>query len=179
MKKITLLLFIFSAFLFSCDELEEANTVPFNTSLSIDIPVVVVEPASMATKSATETTYTFSGSGSYSLSSNTDISEYLNKIKSISITRLDLMFSGLGDEEVIKNIDVEVEGVGVLFSLTDVSASSANQSPAVDNVKLTAAADKLRTSKSITIKVSGTTNKAPMNFTVGVDFDLYVEATVI
>lgn len=178
MKKFTILLFVFSALLFSCDKIEEANTVDFNTSMSVDIPVLVTQPAAVATKSAGED-YNFSASGTYSLSENDDVSEYLNKIKSISITGLNIMFKGIAEGEEIISIDVEVEGVGVLFSLSNVTSTSSIQSPTVDNEKLTAAANKLSSTKSITIKVSGTTNTAPMDFTVEVDFDLYVEAKVI
>lgn len=178
MKKFTVLLFFFLAILFSCDKIDDANTVDFDTSMSVNIPVLVTQPAGIATKS-TEESYPFSASGTYSLSSNADISTYLEKIETISITSLRIMFSGISNDEVIERIDVEVEGVGILFTLNDVSASSLNQSPDVDNVKLTEAAHKLRSSKAITIKVSGSTNTAPMDFSVKVDFDLYVEAKVI
>ncbi len=59
MKNTLLLLLIIPALLFSCDKVDELNTIEFDTTLSMDIPVAVVEPTAQIAKSG-QAEFTFS-----------------------------------------------------------------------------------------------------------------------
>lgn len=179
MKKILYLLFIIPAFLFSCDKIDEANTIEIDTTMSMNIPVVVADPAAILEKS-TPDDFPFSASKTYYLSENEDISDYLNKIEKISLTKVAYLFSELGETEVINTLDISVPDVGILATFENISSTNPSATPtAIFYPIIEQAGNKLNASKQLTITVSGTTNTAPMNFTVGLDFDVHVEAEVI
>ena len=179
MKKLLLLLFIAPALLFSCDKIDEANTVDFDTTVSMEIPVSVAAPTAIVQKSA-EADHPFSESKTYSLSSNADIKDYLNKLQSIDIEDFAIMFTGLGEGEVINKLDISVPDVGILVTFTNVSNADTSPTPsAIFYPIIQQAGNKLNATKSLTIMVSGTTNTAPMDFSVNMDFDLHVEAKAL
>lgn len=178
MKNTFLLLLIIPALLFSCDKIDEINTIDFDTTLSTAIPVAVVETSAMSAKSA-ETEYSFSQSQTTKLSDINEISDYLNKLKSIDINDLEIVFSNLGEGEVISTIDISVTGAGMLVSLTNISLTNNTQNPDVNSAVLLQAASILSSTKEIEITVSGTTNTAPMAFVVNMNFDCHIEAEAI
>jgi len=178
MKRISLLLFLVPALLFSCSLFEEANTIDLYPTLSVDIPVAVAEPVAMLEKSI-EADFQFAQSATASLSEISEISEYLNKVKSIDINNLKIVFNSLGVGEEIKSIDVSVTGVGVLASLANVSSANKTHTPTIDSAKLMQVATILNSTKAITVTVSGITNIAPMDFTVNMDFDCHIEAEAL
>jgi hypothetical protein len=178
MKRFTLSLFVLSLFLFSCDKIEQANTIDFDTSLSIDIPVAVVAPTAMIQKS-TEAEYEFVQSKTARLSDISEINDYLDKIKSIDLNNIVVNFSKLQAGQEINSIEISVIGVGVLASFQSVTQINATHTPTIDQAKLAQVATILNSTKELTVKVEGTTNEAPMDFTVGLDFDLHVEAQVL
>lgn len=178
MKRISLLLFIIPALMFSCDKVEDANTIDFDATLSLDIPVAVAEPVAMLEKS-TQADFEFEESATTSLADIDDISDYLSKIKSIDIEELEIVFTNLGSSEEINEIDISVVGVGVLATITGITSSNNIHKPTIDQAKLTQAAVILNNTKAITVTVSGATNDAPMDFTVNMDFDCHIEAKAL
>lgn len=178
MKKFTLLLLILPVFLFSCDKIDDANTVEVDTTLAMNIPVTVDAVAAIVEKS-TEADFPFSASKTYSLSENEDINDYLSKLKSIDITTFAILFSELQVGEEIKTVDISVTGAGVLASFVNVTILDNSPTPTINAANLVAAATILNSTKSITVVVSGTTNTGPMDFTVNIDLDVHVEAKAI
>lgn len=178
MKNTFLLLLIIPALLFSCDKIEEINTVEFDTTLSMDIPVAVVEPTAQIAKSA-EAEFTFSQTHTTRLSEIDEISDYLNKLKSIAINDMEIAVSNLGEGEVINSMEISVTGAGTLVTVTNISATSGVQNPDIDNAALTQAATILNATKEVEVTVSGSTNAAPMSFIVNTDFECHIEAEAI
>jgi len=178
MKRITLLLFLVPALLFSCSLFEDANTIDLYPTLSVDIPVAVSNMGAMLEKS-TQADFQFSQSATASLAEVSEVSDYLNKIKSIDINNLKIIFTNLGPNEEIKSIDISVTGVGILATITNVSSANHTHTPTVDSAKLMQAANILNSTKAITVTVSGATNAAPMNFTVNMHFDCHIEAEAL
>ncbi|MDX8340802.1 hypothetical protein SLH46_16515 [Draconibacterium sp. IB214405] len=178
MKNTFLLLLIFSALLFSCDKIDEANTFEFDTTVSMDIPVAVIETSAQAQKSALAD-YAFSVTQTNSLSEIEEIADYLDKLKSIDINDLEIVISNLGEGELVKSIEISVDGVGVLVTLTDISMENTTFTPEIDDSKLIQAASILSSTKAITITVAGVTNTAPMDFMVNMDFDCHIEAKAL
>uniref|UniRef100_UPI0032175DAA hypothetical protein n=1 Tax=uncultured Draconibacterium sp. TaxID=1573823 RepID=UPI0032175DAA len=178
MKRIPFLLFILVFIIFSCDKIEDANTIDFDTSISIDIPVAVLNPAALTTKSATAD-YSFSASQTMKLSEIGEIGDYLNKLKSIDIENPEVTFSNLAEGEEIKTIEISVTGVGVLATFSNITNANATHTPSIDNALLTQVATILYATKEVTVTVAGTTNTAPMDFTINMDFDVHIEAEVL
>lgn len=178
MKNTILFLLIIPAFLFSCDKIDEINTIEFDTTLSMDVPVVVVDPSAQLQKSAQEE-FAFAVTQTTRLSDISEISDYLNKLKSIDINDLELVISNLGEGEEINSIEVSVTGAGTLVTLTNISATNNVQNPDIDNAVLVQAATILNSTKEVELTVSGTTNTAPMDFIVNMDFDCHIEAEAI
>ncbi|QIA07315.1 hypothetical protein [Draconibacterium halophilum] len=178
MKNTFLLLLIIPALLFSCDKVDEIKTIEFDTTLSVAIPVTVVEPTAQLSKSA-EAEFSFSQSQTIRLSDIDEISNYLDKLKAIEINGMEIAFSNLGEGEEINSIDISVTGAGTLVTLTNISANNTVQNPDVDNAVLMQAATILNATKEVELTVSGTTNTAPMNFIVNMDFDCHIEAEAI
>jgi len=178
MKNIYFVLLVFALSLFSCDKIEDANTIEFDTTLSMNIPVAVVETNASIQKSASAD-FAFSETQTTKLSDISEIADYLNKLKSIDINELELVIGNLGEGELVKTLDVSVDNVGILVSLTDISRENNTFKPSVDNAKLIQAASILNSTKEITITVSGTTNTAPVDFVVNMDFDCHIEAKAI
>lgn len=178
MKNTILLLLILTVLFFSCDKIDEVNTIEFDTTLSMDVPVAVASPSAQLFKSA-EAEYSFSQTQVTRLSEIGQISEYLNKLKSIDINDLEIIFDNLGEGEVINSINISITGAGSLVTLTNISNATSAQSPEIDSAVLLQAASILNTTKEIEVTVSGTTNTAPMDFLVQMDFDCHIEAEAI
>ncbi|WP_319272956.1 hypothetical protein [uncultured Draconibacterium sp.] len=178
MKNTLLLLLIIPALLFSCDKVDELNTIEFDTTLSMDIPVAVVEPTAQIAKSG-QAEFTFSQTQTTRLSDIDEISDYLNKLKSIAINDMEIAFSNLGEGEEIISIEISVTGAGTIVTLNNISATNNVQNPDIDNAVLMQAATILNATKEIELTVSGTTNTAPMGFIVNMDFDCHIEAEAI
>lgn len=176
MKQSYLLLFLL-VFILSCDKIDDANTVDFDTSISMEIPISVIDPNAMALKSIAD--YSFSQSSTASLVQNYEIADYLDKIKSIEVENLEIIFYGLEPGTEIKTISLSVQGVGVIATITNITSSNTVHSPAVDNSKLKQIASQLTNNWMITATVSGTTNFAPMWFTINMEYDIHVEAEAL
>ena len=65
-------------FILSCDKIDDANTVDFDTSISMEIPISVIDPTAIALKSIAD--YSFSESNTASLLQNYEIADYLDKM---------------------------------------------------------------------------------------------------
>ncbi len=177
MKKIYFLFVVIPVLMFSCSLIEDANTIDFSTSVTVEVPISVLEPIAANVKSVAS--YSFSETAVLSLSSEPDLVDYLNKIKSIEIEDLDITFYGLASEQEIESITLSVTGVGDIATISNVTSSNPVQSPVVDDSKLEQVAAKLKSNKSITLTLYGTTNSAPMSFSVEMVYDLYVEAEAL
>ena len=110
MKKIYLLSVVFLLMLFSCSLFDNANSVDLDSSLSMDIPIVVNELSAISLKSAAS--FPFSETGYASLAEDEDLSDYLDKIKSIDINSVKVSFYGLQEGQVIESVSLTVSGVG-------------------------------------------------------------------
>jgi hypothetical protein len=155
----------------SCDKTETSYT-----TMAITIPVEVTDTTSTTSKSSLAG-YDFSGSVTESLEDNDNINEYLDILKGIRVEDFYVTFSGLQNNQIIENIDISVEGVGVIASIENVSLSNLSYQPEVNSSLMILIGYILISEKQITVSVSGTTNKAPMNFNVETYFFLNIETS--
>jgi hypothetical protein len=176
MKRFNLLLFIIPVFLFSCDKEKDASTLGFDTTMSMDIPVVVMAPTAIVEKSAAED-IDFSQSQTVSLSDIAEIKNYIEDIESVGIDKVEVVFTNLQEGDEIKTINLSVEGVGTIATISNVT-NNTTYTPDIAADKLGELEALLEKGGDITITVSGSVNKVPMNFTVNLGFDLHIEASV-
>ena len=161
----------------SCDKIDDANTIDFDTSISMEVPFSVNEPTALTLKSIAD--YSFSESATASLTENYEIVDYLDNIKSIEVTDLEVIFYGLEPGTEIITVSLSIQGVGTIATITNVTSSNAIHSPSVDNSKLLQIASQLNNNWMITATVSGSTDTAPMWFSINMEYDLHVEAEAL
>lgn len=177
MKQLYILLLIIPTLILSCDKIDDANTIDIDTTISMEVPVAVLETNAIALKSVTD--YSFSESGTASLMDNTEIMDCLEKIESIEVNKLKVIFYGLESGMVIETISFSVSGIGEIASISNVTNTNASHTLSIDNSKLTKIASILESNWAVTATVSGTTNTAPMWFSINMEYDLHVEAKAL
>jgi len=175
MKKLIFLFMLTPVFFASCDKIKDATTEDFYTTLRMEIPVEVVDTTTL--EKSLKAGYSFSVSQTKSLEDNEKIQDYLDLLKLIEVTDVDIDFSGLVNEQVIENVELSIENVGTIATIENVSASNLTHHPEINSSVLINIANILYHEKQLTMTVSGTTNAAPMNFLVDTSFDLHIEAS--
>lgn len=162
MRKNLLFLAISALMLFSCSAIKEAITVPVNTTLSVDVPLSVVVTKSGSLTDKAGVVNSFTTDKVLKVADNVDMTSYINKIKSVDITKTTITITPLAGTDEILTLDVAVSGVsGPVFSKTGITASANSFSPTM-TAAIQAQLDKVETvlkdTRQITITVSGTTN---------------------
>jgi type IV pilus biogenesis protein CpaD/CtpE len=178
MKKKVILLIAFIAVLTGCDLLKKASEITITTQLKSDIPVVVTSGTKSFDITGNVAAVAFSQTQDLTLASNADIEPYLSKIKSINLKSLVVTVTGLSAGQTINSVALDVEGVGNIFTQTNITMSSNSFTPTIQAGVLDQAAAKLTSDKKITLTVSGNAS-GPMTFTVGLNFDTGVTASVL
>jgi type IV pilus biogenesis protein CpaD/CtpE len=175
MKTKMILLAALIAIFSGCDKIKDATTVPIETSLKADIPVVVTATGKKSTdQTGTVNAIIFTKTQDLSLSSNADIQPYLSKIKSVDLNALVVTITGLSAGQTINSVALDVTGVGNIFTQTNISMTNNTFTPVITAATLANVAAKLTSDKKITLTVSGNAS-GPMTFTVSLNFD----ATII
>jgi len=166
--KMTLLLVTVLLFT-GCDWLKDLGEITISTDLTLNIPVAVSGTKS-ADAVAIVPSYNFSSSLDLELGDNEEIEPYLEKIREINIKSLVVTVNGLGVGQTINTISLEVTGVGVICTQTNITSANNTFTPVIDQVKLDEAGAKLKADKKITVTVSGNVS-GPMTFIVGLLFE--------
>ena len=160
-----------------CELLKKATTVDITTDLTADIPVVVL------TKKSAEVTgevavVSFSKTQDLNLADNTDIEPYLAKIEEITLNSLVVTVNGLGSDQMINSVSLDVAGVGNVFTQTDITMTNNSFTPVIGSGVLSQIASKLKNEKKITLTVAGSVS-GPMTFTVSLNFETVLTAQVL
>jgi type IV pilus biogenesis protein CpaD/CtpE len=163
-----------TALMAGCSLFEKANTIDISTDLTADIPVVV--PG--VKKSSEVAAISFTKTQDLSLSGNTDIEPYLSKIKDIALNSLMVTVNGLSADQTINSISLDVQGVGTVFTQSNITMVNNNFTPMISPGLLDQVAAKLTSDKKITLTVSGNVSGA-MTFTVSLDFETVLTAKVL
>jgi hypothetical protein len=176
--KMILLLALVTVFS-GCNKIKDATTVPIETSLKADIPVVVTATGKKSVdQTGSVNAIVFTKTQDLSLSGNADIQPYLSKIKSIDLNSLVVTITGLSAGQTINSVALDVTGVGNIFTQTNISMTNNTFTPVITAATLANVAAKLTSDKKITLTVSGNAS-GPMTFTVGLNFDVIVTAGVL
>jgi hypothetical protein len=179
MKTRMVYLFAFFPLFAACSLIEDASTVTISTDLKADIPVVVLASGSKsADQSGATNAIVFTKSQDLTLSGNSDIEPYLDKIKEINLNSLVVTITGLTDGQTINSIALDVTGVGNIFTQTNITMTNNSFTPTITAAALDQVAAKLFSDKKITLTVSGNAS-VPMTFNVGLNFDTDIIANVL
>jgi hypothetical protein len=175
-------LFYFLAFLVvvtGCDKIKDASEITLSTDLKADIPVVVPP---VGKKSADQlgvvNTIEFTKTQDLTLTDNTVIQPYLEKIKSIDLNSLEVTVTGLTEDQTINSISLDVAGVGNIFTQTNITMSNNSFTPTIAAGTFDSVAAKLTSDRKVTLTVSGSAS-GPMSFTVSLKFGTEVIANVL
>ena len=167
------------AALFSgCELLKKATTIDITTDLTANVPVAVnpQQKSSGTTKAVAE--IGFSETTVLDLADNNDIEPYLEKIEKIDLKTLMVTVNGLDVEQAIYSVSLDVEGVGNIFTQTDITMANNSFTPDIAAGVLNQVASKLESEKMITLTVSGNVS-GPMAFTVALNFETVLTAQVL
>lgn len=109
MKLKFILILLVGLTIVACDEVEDATTVDFETTLEIDIPITAEGTNALKTKSAGNADeYNFSGSEIVSLTEEDDLGDFTKNIKSVELREgAVLVFYGIIDGDEISSLDFE------------------------------------------------------------------------
>lgn len=120
----------------------------------------------------------FSGTAILSLQTNEDLSQYLDKLRSIDFKSLEVTVYGLDSEQKIVSVSISVAGVGTICTAGNITAAGNTVKPEVDSAKLKNAAKKLLDDRQIEITISGTSSKPiqASGLFIELDFDSVVKA---
>jgi len=174
MKKL-LILFTLAPIIFaSCKKIKDAAYVDINTTLSAEIPVAV---DTATTDKSALVGYSFTESHTESLEENDKVKDYLDLLKRIEVNEVNIEFRNLVGDQLIETIAIEVENIGTIATLENVSPTNSDFTPDINPSVLVQIANELYFTKKLTVTVSGTTNKVPMNFIAATYFDLHIEAS--
>jgi hypothetical protein len=166
--KSKLLLYLVTPIVFAgCSKVKDATSITVNTELQSNIPVTVTDQAKSAIA------VNFSETQDLSLADNPDLESYLSKIHQIDLSNLVITITGLTAGQAINSITLEVEGVGTVFTQTNITMTNNSFTPSVSASVLTQMGSKLNTDKKLTLTVSGNVS-GTMTFVVGCNMDAKV-----
>ena len=159
----------------------EKSTEDIQTTLSVKIPVSVEEADSVTTTKSALIYYSFSDSLVESLEDNDILISYLDQLKRIEVNKVNIEIIGLQGNQTIENVEVKIEGIAqTIATINDISPNTPdklNYFPEINSSVLVQIANLLYATQQLKVIVSGTTNDAPMDFSVNTYFNLNVEAS--
>ncbi|WP_321371164.1 hypothetical protein [uncultured Draconibacterium sp.] len=171
MKQNSILLLIFSLFLFSCDN---DDPVVIETNLPLTVPIEISE-ASATEHESGRTDYAFTASGTYYLSDNDDLKDQLDDISNIFSRGSSAKIAGLAEGDTVNYVSISIGESTVGINTPDSLYFTSTSNPDL-GFGYAAFGDVLMEDKQVTVTVEGTTRKAPMNFDV--NFELLIEAVL-
>lgn len=138
----------------SCDKIKDLLTITIPTTIEGEIPLRATKSSSNITKALV---VNFSRSQGISVADNPELVRYVNKIKDIDIESIQIQFKGLTSGQVIDFITIDIEGVGNIATLQNITANSLH-SPNISKELLNSVSQKLLKNLIITVNVSGRAN---------------------
>ena len=152
----------------ACGLIKDAAEVTISAQLMTNMQITV-----SGSKSAEFTAVTnaleFSQSQVLYLKDNTDLEPYLDKIREVEIKSVLVDIYGLNEGQVVSTLSLDVEGVGTIGTITNVTAMNVAYSPVINQDNLTKAGNKLKNDKKITLVVHGLAS-GPMSFNINMLF---------
>lgn len=157
-----------------CSLIKDAAEVTISAQLSTTIPVTVTGTKSHEI-TAEVNALSFSKSQVLYLKDNTELEPYLEKIRGIDLKSILVDIYGLTEGQVISTLSLDVDGVGKIATITNITSMNIAYTPQIDQAKLVQAGKKLKDDLKITLIVYGDAN-VPMSFNINLLFPVDVTA---
>jgi hypothetical protein len=173
--KTKITMFLASVFLITgCQAIKDAAEVDFSTQLTANMAITVAGSKSVEITPVANA-LSFSKSQALDLKDNSEIFPYLEKIREIDITSIMVDIYGINEGQSISTLALDVEGVGTIATITNITPYMNAYPPVIDQVKLGQAAKKLAKELKIMLVVHGEAN-GPMSFNINMVFPVDVVA---
>lgn len=166
---------LLSGLLFStgCEKIKSLLDVKFDANYSVDLNMTV-DPASTTDKTVLSS---FSGSATIDPTTNSDVSKYLNLIKSWDVTSITGTFKNVTKEAVLENgtLTFSSDAGTATWNFTNVQIKDGGHFTVDDsNGQMAELSKILSAKKEFTATVSGTTDKDGFTFTM----ELQINSTI-
>jgi hypothetical protein len=168
--------FLFATLLLlaGCGLIKDAAEVTIDAQLSSLMQITVGGSKSAEVTSGINA-LNFSKSQALYLKDNEELEPYLDKIREIVIKSVRVEIYGLDGEQVVSTLSLDVEGVGTIATITNITINNIAYAPVIDQAKLVQAGKKLKNDLKITLVVHGVAN-GPLSFNIQITFDADVVA---
>jgi len=179
-KKRLFTIIIASVLIFAgCEKIKELMTFTIKTQFETEFPVVVTEFGVKSSGAISiDAPIQFNVTETIKIEDNFDLEPYINKIKEINLDTLVVTVTGLTPGQTINTVSLDVEGVGNIITLTNITSVNNKFTPDISQSKFDSVASKLLKEKQITATVSGNTS-GPLSVTLGVSIDARVITYII
>lgn len=176
MKKITAFTVVLAGLLIvnSCDSL----TTSFDTNLSTTILVDVEQPQEGKSGLKDAHTYPFSATKTLSIKDNSQINDYIDRLREINVNIVTATFTGIPSGETITELAITIESVDLNVTLEDL-VNGVSVTLDISPQLLDDLSEELLDAQQITIGVSGYSTFAPMILSTLMDFEVTVTANVL
>ncbi len=180
MKKIYLIILALVFTTGGCDKIKELATIRINTKYETVIPIVIASPApsGLALQENIDIPLNFSETHEFKLEENFDVEPYLQRIKEIDLNSVEVTALGMQPGQIINSVTLEVDGIGHILTLTNISAANNTFKPSIPQTLLNSVSDKFKAERKIKITVSGSAN-SPMSISLAVSLEAGIIAYVI
>ncbi len=179
MKTKSFLFLLLLGILSGCDQLDDLLSRKVSTTLTVSHSFTVTTQ-NQVTKSGgpSAVVYVFTATKDLSLNDNEDLSDLLNKIKSMSVQSATAQFLNLQPNQTILTLSVKVDGQEV-FTKTNITSANSAFVPDISMANLEYIASRLTANKKITVTISGTTNSPTMTFGSNLGFEVEVDVKLL
>ncbi|MGV6830906.1 MAG: hypothetical protein ACWA5P_05035 [bacterium] len=175
MNKISTLLLMVCAVVFSCDELDELTEFDISDNFSTTVNVSVSE--------ASDQPQTFSETATLDIGANQEIQDNADLIQGISINSLTYEIANYTGIENATLSNASLNFGSTSISIDDINLPQSDTDGTIYTIsnsqQLSAIASALANSQSITITASGTLSGSPVDFDVIINVDLTVTIDVL
>lgn len=162
-----------------CEKIKELMTFTIKTQFETEFPVVVTEFGVKSSEGTSEgAPIQFNVTETIRIEDNFDLEPYINKIKKINLDTLVVTVTGLTQGQIINTVSLDVEGIGNIITLNNISMTNNKFTPDIAQTKFDSVASKLLNDKQITATVSGNTS-GPLSVTLGISIDARVITYII
>lgn len=168
MKKF-ITLFTILSFVIVLSSCEDGLTLKFDTNFRLEMTIDVEDVKS--------DTYLFANTEVLNVEDEEEIEEYLNRIKEIEVTEVECRLRRIPSGAEIKTLNISVEEVGINITLENITEDYTLILPITPEL-LDALSQYVYNNMTITVKVSGESSYAPMDFDVNFLFKSKVTASV-
>ena len=167
---------LLSGLMFStgCEKIKSLLDVEFDANYSVDLNIEI--PASGSDKAVLSS---FSGSATIDPTDNSDVSKYLNLIKSWHVTGITGTFNNVTKDAVLENgtITFTADAGTATWTFTNVQITNGGTFSMDNTNGQWTELDKILSAKKIfTVTVSGTTDKDDFSFTMSIEIQSTITA---